>query len=347
MPLTAQWLGGDVGTSLLLPNGQTFWIFGDSFVNLKTKDRLRKHSSFIHNSVALSKFDSANNFQIRYYWGEQDKQPLSFFRGDLESKSRYYWPFSSFLVQNSLFVLLSRVAAEPQSPLGFGIHGVDIVKIRNWHQPVSKWRQEFIPLSDNDLVTPNAAAVVQGQFVYLFASQQTEIGIPRNVLARISIQELGAQDLRSKLKYLKNNGQYLAGTDDLKTILTVGNTELSVLEVAGRWYALQMNKSRVLELMAEQQGLKIEMHHPDQIIQQTAESIEGPWSSPKTIFTVPETDPTHLNFEPTAFAYAAKAHPQFKGSLGQPFLISYVVNSINASVLMQKKELYKPIFVGP
>src|SRR5664279_546292 len=44
-----EWTGGDVASSYKLPDGNSFWLFGDSFVDTVYADRHRPTDAFIHN----------------------------------------------------------------------------------------------------------------------------------------------------------------------------------------------------------------------------------------------------------------------------------------------------------
>src|SRR5258706_6082417 len=57
---SGQWTGGDVAYSHLLPDGRSFWLFGDSFVDTVFPDRHRPHDYFIHSTIVLT--DAMKNF---------------------------------------------------------------------------------------------------------------------------------------------------------------------------------------------------------------------------------------------------------------------------------------------
>lgn len=117
LPYNGGWLGGDVGSSLLLPDGRVLWIFGDSFIGGHTKDcdrknnrtdsvstcddsttaynnssgfKNRRQSVFIHNSVGLSN-SKGRRFDINYHWGKSSSgEPQSFFMGRYEENKNVY-----------------------------------------------------------------------------------------------------------------------------------------------------------------------------------------------------------------------------------------------------------------
>jgi hypothetical protein len=74
------------------------------------------------------------------------------------------------------------------------------------------------------------------------------------------------------------------------------------------------------------------------IFARTAPRPEGPWSAPRTIFSVPDVG-GHRDY----FTYAAKGH----AALSRPgeLLVTYLVNSQNFGDLMHDTSIYRPKFL--
>jgi hypothetical protein len=74
------------------------------------------------------------------------------------------------------------------------------------------------------------------------------------------------------------------------------------------------------------------------ILTRTASRLEGPWSPPRPVYTVPE-----LARNKAYFTYAAKGHPH----LSRPgeLLVSYIVNSHNFGAMVNDASVYRPKFV--
>ena len=322
LPLTSRWLGGDVGTSLRLPDGRHFWIFGDSFV--EPTDGTRATSQFIHNSVALSKIDKSGAFRLTYSWMKTDHQPSAFFKNSDEST--FDWPLSTFMAGDDLVVVLTRVGTDLSNSWGIKLVGTDVVRIPNWRSPIREWKQIRSRLSTSERIFPSAAAFTENNFVYLLANFNDSTGT-HNGLARAPLTDF------SRLEYLQKDGRYSSDDSDPKIVLEDGNTELSIEKVGEVYYAVQMRRNRL------QNG------RADEIIVQRARRLEGPWSAPESVYTPPETNPANPNFEPNAIAYAAKTHVGLPPARGLPFAVSYVVNTLDSKLVLTKPELYHPVFV--
>jgi hypothetical protein len=68
-------------------------------------------------------------------------------------------------------------------------------------------------------------------------------------------------------------------------------------------------------------------------------SPTGPWSTPQTIYTIPETTEY-----PNEFAYMATLHPEISDAGG--LVMSYSINSLSGlSALEQNDHLYQPRFI--
>jgi len=49
-----EWTGGDIAYSRLLPDGRSFWLFGDAFTDTVYPDRHRPHDGFTHSVIVLT-----------------------------------------------------------------------------------------------------------------------------------------------------------------------------------------------------------------------------------------------------------------------------------------------------
>ncbi|MGE3317235.1 MAG: DUF4185 domain-containing protein, partial [Planctomycetaceae bacterium] len=74
------------------------------------------------------------------------------------------------------------------------------------------------------------------------------------------------------------------------------------------------------------------------IMTRTAPQVEGPWSPPRAVYTVPE-----LAGSKSYFTYAAKGHAH----LSRPgeLLVSYIVNSHDFGAMVNDASIYRPKFV--
>lgn len=360
LPYQQGWLGGDVGTSLQLPDGRTFWIFGDSFIQSpKTLMTPSRHkSSFINNSIGLSHCDEGE-FAVDYYWGEKEGlQPQSFFMKErISGRDEFYWPLSSFFLGDYIYVNLLRVASDSDNSIGFKELGVDLVRISNWRAKPSEWRFEYAPLNNNgDGVYMSSEAVVdfESEHVYLYGHRSGAFG-QENVLGRLSFQNLLNSSesffkLGQQLEYKTKDESYkerqeLSGFDELKVVLNHGNTEMSIFYADQSWWLLNVERRRGLQVFARSDDEEV---LSDLIVLHQSQSFRGPWSKGKVIYEIPETIQGHKRFDPSYFCYAAKAHKQTNSFNRQDVKLSdlrmtYVCNSADFELIYERMDIYTPI----
>ena len=66
---------------------------------------------------------------------------------------------------------------------------------------------------------------------------------------------------------------------------------------------------------------------------------EGPWSEPRTVYSVPD-----LSRSPQYFSYAGKAHPEL-ATRPNDLVITYAVNSSDFGDHFRDEDLYWPRFI--
>ncbi len=70
-----------------------------------------------------------------------------------------------------------------------------------------------------------------------------------------------------------------------------------------------------------------------------ADSRIGPWSSPRTIYEFPETNPDNPGYDKDTFCYAVKEHIEFAET---KMALTYACNSMVVSKVMANMNIYRP-----
>jgi hypothetical protein len=89
----------------------------------------------------------------------------------------------------------------------------------------------------------------------------------------------------------------------------------------------------------------------DQMLYQTADAPEGPWTAPKILIdSIPEVDPNSPRYDKNNFCYAGKEHREF--ARGRNLVVTYVCNSYedfekNTSFIRNTLFLYRPVVENP
>lgn len=351
-PYSGGWLGGDAAYSIPLAHGRSLWLFGDSFVGSpENKDRVG--STFINNSIAISHCDPREGWTVDYDWTpERGKTPASAFL-KAEEPGRFWWLFDGFLHQNELYLgLLVVEKGEPRGPLNlpFHYHGLRLARISNPSAAPADWAITVLPLSDNTTALPASSMVVANGYLYLFTFLDLDATRFPRMLARLPLAALKARPdaLGKELTYLARDGLWKPGLDaeDAKILMEDNATEMSVRfhPEIDRWVAVYGYPDVSPEFPS--------VPPSDAIYARTAENLEGPWSAPRRIYSIPELAPSLRRNEKT-ICYAAKEHPQ----LAEPgqLLLTYVCNLFTPSraegltVLQELKldmDLYRPVVVS-
>ena len=340
-PDAAGWFGGDAAYSVPLANEKSgrgdptsLWLFGDSFVERPEAAEGRVYP-VVHNTIGLSVCGSGGKWTLKTIWrGRGEASPSAFFMPDPNAewvreaftesgRVPYYWLFDGFVAHDTLFVGLLRVVhSEPRGAfnLPFRLAGMDLARIENPHDPPERWRIQLSSLSDDPVAFPGSSFVVAEDHLYAFAFYDRGDGRSPRALTRLPLHQLRRwqPDLSGYLETLVPGRHWEDGFQpDRATILMADDaTEMSVHfdPSIERWLAVYTTP-RAPNLHAD----------PSTILIRSAPALEGPWSQPSILYTIPETVPdANGQIDPNLFCYAAKAHPQFAppGSL----LVTYVCN---------------------
>ncbi|MEO6149060.1 MAG: DUF5005 domain-containing protein [Mucilaginibacter sp.] len=100
------WNSGDGAQSILLPDGRTVWLFGDSFVGEVTPDRKRIQNSklaFINNAVMIQ--EGSKFFSM---YGGSPTKPKALFIPSIPG--HFYWTRHGFVDGNRLYITLMELS---------------------------------------------------------------------------------------------------------------------------------------------------------------------------------------------------------------------------------------------
>ena len=324
-PFKDSWWGADAAYSIPLPDGRSVWIFGDTLYG----DRRVVEGNeprMVRNSIGISTCNGPG-WKVDYVIRGGDKgQPLDFFQA--QHKDTWYWALDGFVYKNDLWVTLLCMRNAPKTTptaLGFETCGADLAKVTGLDNDPQRWKVKYFPLvPDGVHAYPSATAVVEGDYVYIFALLEAD-SRPM-LLTRIPLNGLDAP--ADNLQYLSKNGAWKPGLTpaDAMPVMKHGNTEMTV-----RYYP-QLKKWVAV--------LNYPKLFSDKIVFRTAPLLDGPWSEGKVIYRIPEMQKGQAGYDKDTFCYAAKEHPEFRqpGSL----LITYACNTMNVQKLTSELNIYFP-----
>ena len=333
------WYGGDGAYSILLDDGRTLWLFGDTFVSDREGRQNRVGMDLVlGTTLAISTCSKEGRFNIRYFLKKKEGRFISFF-GD---KQQWMWPQDPFKVHDRLYIPLVVIEPAPErdGPFKFKLTGHKIALIRNYHcRDPHRWSVEYLDWSaaiPSGVAALAATSVVHGKEVYFYpfcVPSESAPGVLGNILVRIPTDRL--RDPARAMEYYAKDDTWQKGLDPAKAkiVLDAGVSELSVRyhESQKRWIAVYLS--------ANNKG--------DRLLYRSAEKLEGPWSDPKILIAdIPEVNPTDPKYHKNNFCYAGKEHIQFakEGKL----VTTYVCNSLDdmdkkINFIRNHLFLYRPI----
>ncbi len=293
-------------------------------------------------TLAISTCTTDAQFQIRYFLKKNNNGEFISSFGEKE----WLWPQDPFMVDQTLYVPLVSVKADPQmkGPFKFEIVGHKIARIRNFAGPdPNQWFTDYLDLTPaipRDIKAFATTSVVYEDHVYyypLYSAKKNGVSVLGNILARIPTS--GLADPAPAIEYLTKNGQWKKKLDHqgVKVVLDAAVSELSVRYHPddGKWIAVYLSVR----------------NNGSQMLYQTADAPEGPWTAPRALIgSIPEVDRNNPRSDKDTFCYAGKEHREF--ARGRNLVVTYVCNSYgdfdnNASFIRKNLYLYRPIVKNP
>ncbi len=323
------WQGADDAYSIPLPDGRDVWIFGDTLYGAV---RLVKGNEprMTHSSIGISSCGPDGSWHLKYFIKRDKKgQAASFFVP--KDPVHWYWAMDGFAAGGNLWITLLCIkpATHPEPwAMNFETCGTDLARIGNSQKDPDHWEISYFPLvADGVKAYPSASAVVQDDYVYIFALYESG---ERPLLAtRIPLS--GLSEPQAHLEYLSAEGAWVKGfsPERAKVIMQKGATELSIRyhPELKQWLAVLLDPAFFSE----------------KVLLRSAPSLMGPWTEGDIIYRIPEMLPGPRRDKDT-FCYAGKEHPELEhpGEL----LFTYVCNTMAVPKLTSETDIYFPQVVS-
>jgi hypothetical protein len=338
-PFLDGWWGGDGGYSVLLPTGETLWLFGDSFVGT-TKNKSRSGTRMVNSTIGLASCDQDGKFHVRYVWARQGtRHPGAIFPP--VGKEYKYWPMDGFTHGKDLYVALTMIKDRPDIPGAFNWEatGTRLARVRNVERPFTRWKIDYFDLYRGK-VSLGESFVKDNGYVYLFSPADTgDAQHSPTFLTRFPESALDAPSLRIELEYLARNGSWKhigpngIALDDANHVMEDSFAANSVWYDSGRkhWIAVGQNP----------------IFRSNEAVVRTAENLSGPWTAPSLLYRIPDADPAH-GADKDTWCYSTLAHPEFKRA--DQILLTYACNTLGGvGRLINDLRIYFPraVYVSP
>ncbi|MGD9977436.1 MAG: hypothetical protein AB7S54_05825 [Bacteroidales bacterium] len=309
------WCAADATISLLLPDGKTLWLFGDTFVGEKTGTfSINPYKSTMINNSAIIEDGST----LTAYYGGSFENPLSLIPSE---GAGYFWPEHATTENDTLKIFAVRATYKDNGTAGFNFQ-VGASYIASYQYP----DMEHISTSKVESVTDSTfrfgACIVQsGNYTYIFGVKDTTAGgftYPLPYLARVN------QSVDEPWQFYSGSDSWSYSCNDAKPL---GDRPMSesffVYEYNNKFYLIMHEIWTVGELYILE-----------------ADKITGPWNratsgGKEVLFAVIRP---HTN----SFSYNLFAHPQFQDE--NKILISFNVNTSDFGSIYTDTKNYRARF---
>jgi hypothetical protein len=358
------WTGADAAGSIDLGDGRTLWTFGDTWIgNIRAGKRV-SGATMVNNSIAVHPTDKANPWRppdpraVEFFWGPSDKDghptawvvpPAVPGRPESDNNHDWFWATGGGVASSpgdgrggQLVVFLFRTRRDPRGKgvWNFTTVGTSMAIVDNVSDPPQRWRPRVVDVPGTGRIEGAAGS-----------------GAPVELLWGMSA--CVPRDRSEPARHVLLCGTRRSGPVD--TALVMARAPVGSVERFGEWIAVsEPDKAKspsvqprsiasglVSEFSVEQMDhngrptwilIQSEPLLGKRIFARTAPGPEGPWSAPRTIFSVPEVAKNRAYF-----TYAAKGH----ASLSRPgeLLVTYLVNSQNFGDLVHDTTIYHPKFL--
>lgn len=306
--------GGDGTYSVLLPDGRTVWIFGDTFIGGVNEDNTRTKTDpiYIRNSFIVQ--DGECFHTLFNDTGDINRSQMippqvvdSDF--DISEYDQWYWPGDGFVENDMLKVFVSEFHQVDTGMWDFKWEHTALVSFS-----LPDLEQTNVELFDYGVekdVHYGHAVLEDGDYTYIYGLSEGKPHVARAQAGNVS----GAWEFFNGTKWTRNPGESQPMAD------IHGAEQFSVLKHEGKYYYI-----------TQMGGFS------SQIGVLSSDKPYTGWKKKRVLYNTP-SDSLNSNI----FTYNAVAHPQFINEQGM--LISYNTNSFVLSDHYKDADIYRPRFI--
>ncbi len=306
--------GGDGMYSIPLPDGRSVFLMGDSYTSPVENGARSTSSHMFRNTYQI--YDNGKVTAITSGDNHSAAVPE-----DYPNEEKWYWPGHGFVVGDTLYVFQFLMYQGADGMWGFRFERTHLLE---YSLPsLTLLRDTPIPYSGPSSVIYGAAALNDGDYLYIYAQIEKESDDMFNPVSVVSCARATAEDIRTKWEYYDGTGW--SGNPDDAAVLS----GLSDVPVSSQFNVFRLRDKYVLLT-------RHKVLWEGRIFTYTSDTPYGPWENKKQIFLIPDLGNADW------FSYNAMAHPQFEEN-GR-ILVSYNVNTDVFAQQFSDVESYRPRF---
>lgn len=314
---TGTWLAADGGRTIPLSNGTSIHLFGDTMLDASTPDDPTAFE-FVGNSIGLVHC-AGGQYSVEYIWAVRDGEREAFF--DIGVPGVRLWPVDGFEREGRLHVLLTKIIATDDG-FGFDCIGTEWATIDNPFDAPRDWRISYQDFTAAGTYLPDKGITVENGYAYLFSSLLVGDYPQPAILLRLPLSSLDAPG--EHLEYLAVGGDWRS------TTRFAGDARIVVQEASPNMYVhYHSGLGRYVTVHADP------VFGSPEMVVQTAESLEGPWSEGVPVFEFPEMLAPRADGA-DVICYAVTEHPELRMNGDNTLVVTYSCNTPGAPVPARK-----------
>lgn len=289
----------DGSISLLLPDGRSLWMMGDSFVGLADSATGSMPCLFnVRSAIMVQDNDTLSKFTTLWNPSGADIYARQFVQMPGDNKVTY-WPSAGIVEGDTAYLFWARHPFDPSQVWNLGFSGMVVAKV----SLLDLQLVEVVPIYHPGIYYGMAIYKdVQRGYYYIYG-KEVNLFVVEPFVARAPIGQLFGP-----WEFHQGGGNWSSNPDDAVKISNQAVThEYSVFELGGR-YHLFFQTNGYLSCGQGRNMYTI-----------SADVPWGPFENPRLLYTMRDTlNQSYLN------TYNGQAHPQFTEN--DELLISYNVN---------------------
>ncbi|RPH49179.1 MAG: DUF5005 domain-containing protein [Desulfobacteraceae bacterium] len=299
------WTGGDGTVSVLLPDGRTVWLFGDTLLGSVSADDTRPvDTPFVRNSLMVQN-GALMETRLRF----AGEEPAAFFAPS--SADQWFWPGHGIVDGDQLGIFLHRFELTGSGLWDWRWVGNDLASV----SLPSLALTGIQPAPSENGIMYGVCLLKADAYVYIYGTAD------RNHPKEAHLARAPAGRIHGPWSYFSGSSWSDQPTAS-RSILDGVSTQYSVIQ-AGRYFYLFTMDGRTA--------------FSNIIVVYRAAEPHGPWQGPLTVYQAPETNTR-------VAAYNPFAHPQFSED-NHLLLSYNLNHISDPNALYRDASIYRPRFI--
>lgn len=314
--------GQDGATSTQLPNGDAFWLFGDTLEGPFETVRNLDLTEVVSNTASIVPAQDVTHGIKRYEYlksveGNRPRQIIEFDASENKSTHRL-WPIHSVCVNRSIYAFYHKITMDPEKDVfeTFEFNGMGIARAR-----IGEYRFERLHAPDGTKEfwkgdQPGFGVFIEEHadgYLYLWGCYWTGMFLART--RPDAIEDITNYEYLVAAPTLESPGTTPVWQKKFEPTAVLFDGVPNELSVA---YNPHMKCHIAIHVLNRENKLAL----------RTAPDVVGPWSEPE-IFFRPEMKSAHDLFT------AGKEHVELRGERGKMLYVTYVNSSVYAPHLLE------------